>query len=234
MAIAASLIQQSSERPLPAARIELCGVVSVVGDFPLLTGVDLSLPPGGVTLVSGPNGAGKTSLLRLLAGLLPVTRGTAIVLGADLSKDRRIHRGRVALVGHETGCYDDLTVARNLWLHARAAGVAAPRVQQLLAELELEDLAHTPHGRLSTGQRRRCALAVGLAKGAELLLLDEPHAGLDAVSRDVVDAAILSSAQAGLGVLVVSHELDRVRRLSDREVQLAGGSVASVSKNIIT
>lgn len=216
---------QTADAPLVAAAVDLRGVVSVVDDFPLLTGVDLSLPSGGVTLVSGPNGAGKTSLLRLLAGLLPVTDGRAMVLGTDLTLDRRTHRARVALVGHETGCYDDLTVARNLALHARAAGVDHAHVQRVVADLELDDLARTPHGRLSTGQRRRCALAVGLARDAQLLLLDEPHAGLDAHSRDVVDAAIRSSARAGATVLVVSHELGRARALTDREVQLAGGCV---------
>lgn len=205
--------------------VDMSGVVSVVDDFPLLTGVDLAIPSGGTTLVAGPNGAGKTSLLRLLAGLLPVTAGRAVVLGSDLSDDRRAHRRRVAFVGHETGCYDDLTVERNLALHARASGVDQAHVRRVVADLDLADLSRTPHGRLSTGQRRRCALAVGLARAAELLLLDEPHAGLDAHSRDVVGTAISSAAHAGTTVLIVSHELDRARALADGEVHLAGGAV---------
>jgi ABC-type multidrug transport system ATPase subunit len=209
--------------PSPAA--ELVGVVSVVDGFPLLTGVDLTVERGGVTLVSGPNGAGKTSLLLLLAGLVPVTRGRASVLGHDLAADRRSHRGRVALVGHHTGCYDDLGVRRNLLLHARAAGLGAGRVDEVIALLDLGDLASTPHGLLSTGQRRRCALALALARRADLLLLDEPHAGLDAAGRDVVDRAIEATAAGDATVVLVSHELDRARSLAAREVRLAGGAV---------
>lgn len=215
-----------SQRSLAA---ELRGVVSLVEGFPVLAGVDLDVVRGRVTLVSGPNGAGKTSLLRVLAGALPVSSGRAAVLGNDLAADARAHRDKVAIVGQDTGCYDDLTVLRNLSLHARAAGSAAGRAEQTMKLLGLSELAHTPHGRLSTGQRRRCALAVGLAREAELLLLDEPHAGLDAEARDIVDDAIRTAAASGTTVVLVSHELDRARALAMTEVRLAGGCTVSTS-----
>lgn len=205
--------------------IELRGALCVVDGFPLLAGVDLTVHPGELALVSGPNGAGKTSLLRLLAGVLPLTGGQGTVLGVDLAVERHRHRARVALVGQETGCYDDLAVERNLRLHARAAGVDARHARDVLERLDLAPLARVPHGRLSTGQRRRCALAVGLARRAELLLLDEPHAGLDADGRDLVDRAVLAAVSAGATVLLVSHELDRARALAGREIRLAGGCV---------
>lgn len=206
--------------------VRLRGALSVSDGFPLLAGVDLEVQRGELVLVSGPNGAGKTSLLRLLAGALPLTGGAATVLGADLSIDPHGHRARVALVGQETGCYDDLTVERNVRLHARAAGVSQQRAGDVLEALDLGPLAKVAHGRLSTGQRRRCALAVGLARRAELLLLDEPHAGLDVDGRDVIDRAVIAAALAGATVLLVSHELDRARALAVREVRLFGGAVA--------
>lgn len=205
--------------------VDLRGALSVVDGFPLLAGVDLEVHRGELVLVSGSNGAGKTSLLRLLAGVLPLTGGTATVLGVDLARDAGAQRSRVALVGQETGCYDDLSVERNLRLHARAAGVSADHASDVLAALDLGPLAGVAHGRLSTGQRRRCALAVGLARGAELLLLDEPHAGLDANGRDIVDRSMITAAAAGTTVLLVSHELDRARALVGREVRLSGGCV---------
>ena len=210
-----------------ATAVDLRGVLSVIDGFPLLAGVDLRVAPGEVVLVSGPNGAGKTSLLRLLAGLLPVSGGSAFVLGNDLTADRHNHRARVSLVGQETGCYDDLSVERNLRLHARAAGLDPARARHVMATLELTELSTIAHGRLSTGQRRRCALAVGLARSTELLLLDEPHAGLDADGRDVIDGAVRSAVADGCTVLLVSHELDRARALADREVRLAGGYVVT-------
>jgi ABC-type multidrug transport system ATPase subunit len=205
--------------------VELEGVVSIVDDFPVLTGVDLAVERAQVVLVSGPNGAGKTSLLRLLAGLIPVTSGRAIVLGQNLADDGRAHRARLAFVAQDSACYDDLSVRRNIRLHARAAGVPIEHAERVMVALDLEALAGVPHAKLSTGQRRRCALAVGLARQAELLLLDEPHAGLDVAARDLVDDAIRGAAAAGVTVLLVSHELDRALELADRHVRLAGGAV---------
>lgn len=205
--------------------VELRGALSVVDGFPLLAGVDLTVRRGELVLVSGSNGAGKTSLLRLLTGILPLTGGAATVLGVDLSAALHHLRGRVALVGQETGCYEDLSVRRNLRLHARAAGVSLQHAAHILDALDLTAVADVPHARLSTGQRRRCALAVGLSRRAELLLLDEPHAGLDAEGRDLVDRAIGTAIADGTTVVLVSHELDRARALAGREVRMAGGCV---------
>jgi len=94
----------------------------MLGRFPALAGADLDVQPGEIVLLSGANGAGKTTLLRLCAGLLPLRSGQAEVLGVDLKVDRRAIRRALALVGHETFCYDDLTVRENLRFAARAAG----------------------------------------------------------------------------------------------------------------
>lgn len=212
-----------------ACAVELAGVVASVEGFPVLTGVDLRVERGEVLLVTGANGAGKTSLLRLVAGLLRVADGRAEVLGHDLVKDRRSHRRRVALVGQETACYDDLTVRRNLGLHARMSGATDARTADVVESLGLDAVADVAHGRLSTGQRRRCALAVGLVRDVELLLLDEPHAGLDADARDVVDGVIRAANRAGTTVLLASHELDRARAIAGREAVLTRGFVSNIN-----
>ena len=207
------------------AAVLLRDVVSTVDRFPVLTGVNLDVATGEILLVSGANGAGKTSLLRLLAGMLPVTAGRAVVLDADLTHDRRSHRRRVALVAQESFCYDDLSVRRNLTLHATASGEGVAAAARAMTLLELGDVADVAHGRLSTGQRRRCALAVALSRRADLLLLDEPHAGLDEHARDLVDSAVREAAGRGATVVLASHELARARALADREVVIAGGSI---------
>src|SRR4051794_33960168 len=99
--------------------VDLRDIVCVLGRFPALAGVDLAISAGEIVAVTGENGAGKSTLLRVIAGLVPVTAGTAVVLGCDLRRDRRAHRHRVALVGHDTFCYDDLTVGQNLRFHGR-------------------------------------------------------------------------------------------------------------------
>src|SRR5258708_27472499 len=100
--------------PVPGAVllrvVHLRSAVCMLGRFPALAGVDLDVESGEIVLLAGANGAGKTTLLRLCAGLLPLRSGTAEVLGADLAVDRRSIRRSLALVGHETFCYDDLNV----------------------------------------------------------------------------------------------------------------------------
>ncbi len=207
--------------------VRLRSAVCLLGRFPALAGVDLDVEEGDIVLLSGPNGAGKTTLLRLLAGLVPLHAGDAEVLGHDLAVDRRSHRRELSLVGHETFCYDDLTVGENLRFAARAAGRDTAASDAALERLELGRLRDVTHGRLSAGQRRRLALAVALARDPRLLLLDEPHAGLDAQGREVLDAVLAAAPAEGRTVLVASHELDRTRALARREVAVVAGQAVA-------
>jgi heme ABC exporter ATP-binding subunit CcmA len=207
--------------------------VCTLDRFPALAGVDLDVERGEVVLLSGGNGSGKTTLLRVLAGLLPLRAGSAEVLGVDLRRDRRSHRARLALVGHETGCYDDLTVAENVTFFLRAAGGSGAAIEAAMEQLDLTRLAPVPHGRLSAGQRRRVALAIALARDPELLLLDEPHAGLDVVGREVLDAMLAGAGSDGRTVIIASHELDRARALATREVELVSGRAIGGRREIV-
>ena len=129
----------------------------------------------------------------------------------------------IGLLGHETGCYDDLTVRENLRFAVRAAGGDASASDIALERVGLTAQADVVHGRLSAGQQRRLALAVVLARDPRLLLLDEPHAGLDAAGRAVLDAVVAAAPDEERTVILASHELDRTRALAGREVVLAGG-----------
>ena len=210
--------------------VDLRGAVALLGNFPALAGVDLTVEPGEIVLVRGPNGAGKTTLLRLCAGLVRPEAGTVEVLGHDLVHERRSVRRSVALLGHATGLYDDLTVVQNVHFWARAAGLSAEeatdRVGVAMVRLGVaERLFGQPVHTLSAGQRRRASLAALVVRRPELWLLDEPHAGLDQAGRDVVDALIGDAVASGATVLVSSHELDRVAVLGPRVVTIAGGVV---------
>ncbi|MCS5671554.1 MAG: heme ABC exporter ATP-binding protein CcmA [Acidimicrobiales bacterium] len=210
--------------------VDLRGAVALLGNFPALAGVDLTVEPGEIVLVRGPNGAGKTTLLRLCAGLVRPEAGSVEVLGHDLVHERRSVRRRVALLGHATGLYDDLTVVQNVHFWARAAGLSAEeatdRVGVAMVRLGVaERLFGQPVHTLSAGQRRRASLATLVVRRPELWLLDEPHAGLDQAGRDVVDVLIGDAVASGATVLVSSHELDRVAVLGPRVVTIAGGVV---------
>jgi ABC-type multidrug transport system ATPase subunit len=203
--------------------VRLRSAVCLLGRFPALAGVDLDVLPEEVVLLSGGNGAGKTTLLRLLAGLVPLHAGSGEVLGVDLAIDRRSHRRLVGLVGHETGCYDDLTVEENLRFSARAAAVAEPDLSSILGRLGLGPLRGVVHRKLSTGQQRRLTLAMAMVRRPRLLLLDEPHAGLDADGRAALDVMLAAAARSGQSVVLASHELERTRPMVTREVVLTAG-----------
>jgi heme ABC exporter ATP-binding subunit CcmA len=202
----------------------------MLGRFPALAGADLDVDTGEIVLLSGPNGAGKTTLLRLCAGLLPLRAGQAEVLGVDLARDRKSVRASLALVGHETFCYDDLTIMENLRFAARASGHADADADAALERVSLRRVADVTHGRLSHGQRRRLALAIALARRPRLLLLDEPHAGLDEHGRAILEDVVRDAPAQGCTVLLASHELHLARRLATREVQLVAGRVHALPR----
>ena len=212
----------------PAVRFR--SVVTLLGRFPALAGLDLDVAEGEIVLVEGPNGAGKTTLLRTCAGLVPVSSGEAEVLGHDLRGDRRGLRRSVALLGHSGFLYQELTVEENLRFWARAAGAPASAAEDALSVLALDGrLASVRAAKLSAGQRRRLALASVLVRRSRLWLLDEPHAGLDAAGRDVLDRLVADASAAGTTVLIASHEPERAAALAARRITVAGGRVVAES-----
>ncbi len=207
--------------------IELSGVVAVLGRFPALAGVDITVQRGEIVLLQGPNGAGKTSLLRVCAGLLPIERGTGQVLGIDLATNREAIRSRVGLLGHANGLYLDLTVMQNLQFWASTVAATSSEVSDAMATMRIDGrLAEVKASQLSAGQRRRCALASLIVRRAEIWLLDEPHAGLDAAGRDELDALLRSAVASGATVVLASHERDRALGLATRTVTIDGGGAA--------
>jgi len=206
--------------------VQLDDAVAVLGSFPVLAGATLQVERGEVVLLRGPNGAGKTSLLRLCAGLLPLARGSGCVFGLDLATQREAIRPRVGMLGHRNGLYTDLTVAENVAFWGSTVGATDDEVGAAMARLAVDGRLRDVSVRsLSAGQKRRTALACLVARRAELWLLDEPHAGLDAAGRDELDAVLRQAVASGATVVVASHELDRAGGLADRIVDVVGGQV---------
>ena len=204
--------------------IELKGVVAVLGSFPALAGVSLSVQRGEILLLQGPNGAGKTSLLRVCAGLMPIERGTGSILGIDLATNRQDIRTRVGLLGHTNGLYLDLTVEQNIQFWASTVGASQEEVANAMSTMRVDGrLAKVKAGQLSAGQRRRTALASLIVRRAEIWLLDEPHAGLDAAGRDELDALLRTAVASGATVVLASHESERAAGLATRTLTIDGG-----------
>ncbi len=200
--------------------------VVVVGSFPLLSGVNLTISTPGVTVLTGGNGAGKTSLLRLLAGLVPLSSGSAQVLGVDLlSGDRRLLRRRVGWLGHEGSFYDELTVMDNLQFAARALGRPLDEIAPALERVALSSRSHTVTKSLSAGQRRRLALAWLLVRRPSLWILDEPYASLDDEGRTFLDALLGDVVATGTSIVLSAHDPLREPALRPRTLHMAGGRI---------
>ncbi|HTW11000.1 MAG TPA: heme ABC exporter ATP-binding protein CcmA [Acidimicrobiales bacterium] len=202
------------------------GVVALAARYPLLAGADLDVAVGEVVVVRGANGAGKTSLLRAMAGLLPLVAGEASVLGLDPTVDARRLRPLVGLLGHRNGLYEDLSAEQNVMFAARAERRPKADVQSALARLGFDRrVAATPAAKLSAGQRRRLALATVLVRQPRLWLLDEPHAGLDAHHRQLLDELLDEVAASGATVVLASHEQLADGLEAKRTVWMSGGAV---------
>jgi heme ABC exporter ATP-binding subunit CcmA len=214
------------DAPPTSPVVELVDAVALLGQFPALAGASLQVDEGEILLLQGPNGAGKTSLLRLCAGLLPLARGEGRVLGHDLRTERAAVRPHVGLLGHANGLYGDLTVRQNVEFWGALVGATGAEVDGALERMAVAGrLEHVPTRRLSAGQRRRTALACLVARRAQLWLLDEPHAGLDAAGRDQLDETLRAAVAAGATIVVASHELERAGSLATRTVEVVAGQV---------
>ncbi|MFP5333214.1 MAG: ATP-binding cassette domain-containing protein [Acidimicrobiia bacterium] len=196
---------------MPPALVSLSGVSVRYGSTAVLTGIDLHLPEAGVVGVAGRNGAGKTTLLGVIATLVPLASGSGTVLGAVLGSEnvRRV-RPSIGWSGHEPALYDHLTLRENLRLVADLAGVERSQADEALDRVGLGGAGHRLAGDASNGMRRRTDLAALLMRRPRLLLLDEAHAGLDSDADAIVTALIALTRQNGCGVVMVSHDAQRL------------------------
>jgi len=198
----------------------------VYNGYPALAGVTLRVERNEIVLLQGPNGAGKSTLLRACAGLMPVIRGSANVLGFDLTVDRESVRERVGLLGHQNGLFGELTIAENVSFWSTVVGASTAERNSAMERMAIDGkLAERRVSELSAGQKRRCALACLVVRRAELWLLDEPHAGLDAKGRDEIDRIVKEAVASGATVVVASHEIERAQQLATRTVSLIAGQV---------
>ncbi|MFL6290377.1 MAG: ABC transporter ATP-binding protein [Thermoanaerobaculia bacterium] len=188
---------------------------------PALAAVDLDLLPG-LTAVAGPNGAGKTTLLRVLAGYLRPDSGTAEVL-----RDRR----RIGYIPQDLALDPEMTGRETLALLAALHGVPrrerAGRVVRLAESFGTAGHLDNRVASWSGGLRRRLHLAAGMIHDPDLLLLDEPTAGLDLEGNDILWAELERRAAAGRAVVVVTHDLESAARHAGRAVILHRGRIVS-------
>jgi ABC-type multidrug transport system ATPase subunit len=207
--------------------IELRGLSRRFGERTALRGLTVAVPTETTLAVLGRNGAGKSTLLRILATLLRPHAGEVSVLGEPLPRRGFAVRGRVGYLGHEPLLYRDLSGRENLRYQARLHRVAATRVDELLAAVQMGARADDPVRTLSRGMVQRLAVCRTVLHAPEVLLLDEPRANLDPAAGDLVEPLI--GRGAGLTRVLTSHDPRAALAEADLVLGLDGGRAAFVS-----
>ncbi len=192
------------------------------GTREVLEGVDLRVLRGELVALLGPNGAGKTTTVEILEGYRRADAGTVRVLGLDPAREGRALRPRIGLMLQGGGVDPRSTPREVLRLHARLFRDPEDP-DALLEEAGLAPVAGTRYRRLSGGEQQRLGLALALLGRPELLVLDEPTAGMDPAAKQATRERIAALRAAGTTILLTTHELGDVERLADRVVVLDRG-----------
>ena len=197
-----------------AFAIDVTGVTKRFGDKTVVNAIDLRVQRGEIYGFLGPNGSGKTTFIRMLCGLLTPDAGTGTCLGYDVRTQQADIKRHVGYMTQKFSYYEDLSIRENLDFIARLYAVSDRRaaVQRSLERLGLVNRSHQLAGELSGGWKQRLALAACLIHSPQLLLLDEPTAGVDPKARREFWDELHRLADEGLTVLITTHYMDEAER----------------------
>jgi len=207
---AAELLLSTSELVVGHEGVQACAPVTI------------ELPPAAALALIGPNGVGKSTVLHTLVGLLPPLAGEVEFDGEPVDERRSPFRRDVAQVLDDDAFFPSLTAREHLLLTARGHGVvdAETAVDDELAAFGIEDRAGALPTKLSSGQRRRLALAAAFVRPARLMVLDEPERRLDADMRQALAERLATARDDGLAVLFASHDAAFVQTVADQALLL--------------
>jgi ABC-2 type transport system ATP-binding protein len=210
-----------------AATVAVHGVSKWFGTKVAVSDVSSSFGPG-ITGLLGPNGAGKTTLLRMIAGLLRPSEGSVSVFGTNPLKDPAVYQ-RIGFVPEDDGVYGHLTARQLVRYAAELSRVdaSAGSVDRAIDRVNMQDAADRPIAEYSKGMRQRAKVAAALVNDPDLLVLDEPLNGADPTQRAVLIALFHELAAAGRTIIVSSHVLSEVERMTDRVIAILDGKLAA-------
>ena len=209
-----------------AYAIETDGLTKYYGEFEAVRGLSMRVPKGTITGFLGQNGAGKSSTIRMLLGMSHPTRGNGRVLDFDIADEQQSieMRKRVAYVGEDKRLYDYMTVRQMIdFTKAFYPGWRDDIEQKLLDDFRLP--LDRPTKKLSKGMRTQTALLLAFARGAELLILDEPTEGLDPVMAEKLLELVVGAAADGATIFFSSHQIAEVEQIADRILLIDRGQL---------
>lgn len=211
-----------SDQPVLSVR----GLAKAYGDHQVLAGLDFDVPAGSAAVLVGPNGSGKSTTLKCITGAEAPDAGTVELAGEALDERSPTIRAAMAVVMDDLDFFPDLTVVEHLDLFARAHRMddSDALVDEVLREVGLMAQAGQLPVSLSSGQRRRLALASAFVRPRRLLVLDEPEQRLDTDGLAWLADRLYAEKQAGLAVLFASHSPRLVEAVADRVIDLGAAS----------
>ncbi len=218
--------------------VEMIGVNKWYGNFHVLRDIDLNVARGEKIVICGPSGSGKSTLIRCINRLEEHQSGRIIVEGTELTSDmRRIDEIRrdVGMVFQSFNLFPHLSILENctlapIWVRKMSKAEAEDQAMHYLTRVKIPEQAHKYPAQLSGGQQQRVAIARALCMSPKIMLFDEPTSALDPeMVKEVLDTMV-SLAQEGMTMLVVTHEMNFARQVADRVIFMDGGEIVEMNE----
>lgn len=209
--------------------LELRNMTKLLGDKLVLRNITLTLEKGEILAVIGPNGAGKSTFFKCTVGLLQPTSGDILLNGKIVKKNSAEIKQKIGFLGHESFLYNNLSPLENLKFYGKLYKVKDldRKANELLKEVGLFLFRDMPIRSFSRGMIQRLAIARVLLPDPDILMLDEPHTGLDQEAVALLNQIIKQKRVSGTSILIISHDFEQVHALADRVAVLKKGKIIS-------
>ena len=207
--------------------IEIKGLTKQADDKLILRGIDLKIQTGETVAILGPNGAGKSTILKVIATLMKPTSGTVNINGLELKQHSMKIKKMLGYLPHSSLLYEHYSPVENLVFYGSAYGIDDPgtRAVELVRQVGLSYFQNEPVKNFSRGMIQRIAIARAIIHDPLLLLLDEPHTGLDQGAIAILNQVILAMKNQGTTTLMVTHDLKQAAEICDRAIIIKNGRV---------
>ena len=203
--------------------LEAIGLMKSFGRRRVVDGVDLEVGPSEIVGLLGPNGAGKTTSFRMMCGMIEPDRGRVFLNGTEVTlwpMYRRAREGGMGYLAQESSVFRKLTVEQNLLAVMELLGMGyrerRQRCDELLEQFDITDLRKSKAGKLSGGERRRLEIARCLVSNPQIIMLDEPFAGIDPVTVQGIQGVIRDLCEQGISILITDHAAREILQVTDR------------------